>query len=456
MGRLRSTGGTYFSVGTANGALPVVAAGTTVRADASAIAWSSSVVGKSTQVIIRERDSSGRQVGESRGQAQSISKVWASLPDVTYVTLRSDTRLDVRVRVAGEAGDEVGVDGIMVDFSSVAAPQQPEQKPTPAPKPAPAPKPTPSAGDHFNDPFPHSPLRRDASSMGFDSNSVGLVRTFLTNAMNGNSGRGPSIFDSGEQRWRASDTDPLWTVRGASTGGSTTIRAPQNVGDSGGVDPTMGIYSPSKTVRLYCGDSGQCTYDRTNHVIVGQNLGVDTNADGAPEQGIGTAWGRMSGEGLMYPRELAGPVSMIKFAGGNNDNARSFRPPARSFESKAFGPAYNPTPGAATGIPHGTVFCHTWTSAEIEAFQQAAGLSGGALSLSRAFWNTTSCTRGKGLVLGDGTGNDGVNVYIQVAEMGLTDAQARWAIRMHPASNSGAPVSNAWRDFSRWRALESQ
>ncbi len=314
-----------------------------------------------------------------------------------------------------------------------------------------APPPTPD--DHFLNPFPNSPTRRDAATMPFDANSATLVNVAITNARQANSGRGPTVYGTGEARWRSESTDPLWTVIGGSVGGSTTINAPQNVGDSGGFDPTLGIYSPTKTVRLYCGASGSCSYDRVNRIIRGQNLGVDTNADGAPDQGIGTAWGRMSGEGLMLARELDGPDAMIKFANGNNDNARSFRPPARSFESKATGPAY------PNGVPAGTVFCHVLTEAQVDGYQSAANLSGDILVVSEAFWDTTSCTRGKGMVLGDGTGTNGFNLYMQTGggpgELPVSETQARTAVRMPAGGNAGGQASGAWAN-ANWRALGSQ
>ncbi len=308
----------------------------------------------------------------------------------------------------------------------------------------------PPSGSVYDRPFVNSPLYRSASGVGVDPQSASLVTAFLSACQGANSGRGPTVF-FGEQRFESDSSDPLWTIRGASVGGSTTIRAPENLSDQGGADPTIGIYDDTnlKIVRLYGGASNPIDFDRTNHIAVGSNLGVDTDLDGAPNQGIGTAWGRMSGEGVLTAQDAVTMQHRIKFALGNNLNARSFRAPARSFENQAFGAAY------PTGVPAGVTFVHLYTAAEIvQAVNNCFGTTPSARrTFAISFWEGLSHTRGFGAVNGDGTGSGGINFYINYTELGLSVTDARSAIRLPLNNNTGATRSVLWNDANKWRAL---
>lgn len=308
----------------------------------------------------------------------------------------------------------------------------------------------PPAGSVYDRPFVNSPLYRRSSGVGFDSNSSSLVNIFLTACGNANSGRGPAIF-FGEKRFESSSSDPMWTIRGASVGGSTTIRAPANLSDQGGADPTIGIYDNTnlKVVRLYGGDSNPINFDYTNRVAVGTNLGVDTNLDGVPNQGIGTAWGRMSGEGVLTGQDATQMQHRIKFSLGNNLNSRSFRAPAVSFETKAYGPAY------PNGVPAGTTFVHLYTQAEIiQAVNACFGSSASARrTFAIAFWEGLSYERGYGAVNGDGTGPNGILFYINYTEIGVNSTDTRTAVRLPLGANPNIRRSVLWDDRSKWRAL---
>jgi hypothetical protein len=236
---------------------------------------------------------------------------------------------------------------------------------------------------------------------------------------------------------------------GSSVGGSTTIRAPQNIGDSGGIDPTIVIHDvvSGKSARMYCGSGGTCSYDRTNHILRGQNLGVDTNGDGQAEQGAGTAWRRLNPEGAALASDRLVMDHRVGVAVGNNDNAvGQFRFPALAQEVQATGPSY------PTGVPMGTTFCHLWTTAEIDGFQNANGMSGATRQFSDAYTEATSCTRGYGIVTRDGTGTNGFNLYINTGELGLSTEQGRQAVRMG-AGGGGSTSIPFYEDLSKWRAL---
>jgi hypothetical protein len=299
----------------------------------------------------------------------------------------------------------------------------------------PPPPPASGGGDTFANPFTASPVRRPAVGVGFQDPAVSAqwVDTAIGCAITANDGRGPTIF-YGEKRWTASATDPMWTVIGSQ--GSTTIHAPQDITDQGGADPTIGIYdnATGRVVRLYGGASTGIQFDRTNRVMRGENIGVDDDRDGAPNMGKGTAWNRMSGEGLMLPRDLDGLQTRVKVALGNAQCAKNFIAPARAYEVASKGGP----------VPHGATFVHLYDEATIRAACNATGLTGNALKLSLAFWLGLGYnTGGYGFVVGDGTGDGGINFYIQYPEMGLTETQARAAVR----------IQSLWRDKSKWRAL---
>ncbi len=312
------------------------------------------------------------------------------------------------------------------------------------------PDPPPTGETVYDRPFVNSPLYRKAKGVGTDAQSATMVNVFLNACASANSGRGPTVF-FGEQRFESDSSDPLWTIRGNSVGGSTTIRAPQNLSDQGGADPTIGIYDDTnlKIVRLYGGASNPIDFDYTNHVAAGSNLGVDTNLDGVPNQGIGTAWGRMSGEGVLTAQDATTVQHRVKFALGNNYNARSFREPAKSFEQQAYGPAY------PNGVPAGVTFVHLYTQAEIlQAVNACFGTTPSARrTFAIAFWEGLSYDRGYGAVNGDGTGAGGINFYINYTELGLSSTDARSAVRLPLSNNTGARRTVLYDDRTKWRAL---
>jgi hypothetical protein len=390
-------------------------------------------VGKTAYLIYRQRNADN-STDTNDGDAtvvlttsyQAISSEFTSSADDRPM----DLRLSVRAIASGGA------------FTVEALPESSyEEIDDPDPPPS---------GTVYERPFANSPLYRSAAGVGIDPQSASLVSAFLTACRTANSGRGPTVF-FGEQRFESDSSDPTWTIRGASVGGSTTIRAPQNLSDQGGADPTIGIYDDAngKIVRLYGGASNPIDFDYTNRVAVGSNLGVDTDLDGVPNQGIGTAWGRMSGEGVLTAQDATTMQHRIKFALGNNLNARSFRAPARSFEQQAFGPAY------PTGVPAGVTFVHLYTSAEIlQAVNACFGTTSSARrSFAIAFWEGLSHTRGYGAVNGDGTGSNGINFYINYTELGLSVTDARSAVRLPLGNNTGATRSVLWNDSTKWRAL---
>jgi hypothetical protein len=149
---------------------------------------------------------------------------------------------------------------------------------------------------------------------------------------------------------------------------------------------------------------------------------------------------------------------MIKFSFGNDRNANGsgeFRWPARSQEGAARGPAYNPSPGAFTGLPAGTTLCHMMSETEVEGWITSQGWPTNLVNYARAMWREKSCDRGRGMVNGDGTGDGLTITYSLQGEFGLSNEQTRAVERMRPV-NSGLSVArtNGPYDRGKWRALD--
>jgi hypothetical protein len=274
--------------------------------------------------------------------------------------------------------------------------------------PAPArPAPAPITTGSFGRPFPRSAVYRPAAGVPVDPASAALVATAIGAARAGNGGRGPTITGQGitERRWQAGPGDPVWSF----SPGGVRAHAPACFSGSGTPDDTYGVYDEANrtVVRGWGGDSVALQINCGARTLNGRTIGVaDLDGNGVPRTGVGTAWGLMSGLGPILGDDWANRHidHRVKVALGYAQLARGFRAPAISYERKAKGTVSTP-------VPMGTTFCATWSTAQVDAAQAAAGLAGDALAFSDMWWQAMSCARGYGLVIGDGTNDGGFNIY---------------------------------------------
>ena len=198
---------------------------------------------------------------------------------------------------------------------------------------APQPAPPPSAsGGLFANPWPNAGVRQAIpADEPTDPDSAAMVSAFMGVSKNIGGSNSPTRLQGGPG-------DPVYTgidgtrvyIHGTPFGG-------------GGADDTMEVYNAvapdgsTNLVTRYWTD-GSLTFSdgRIGSSTTGS---ARIDGDGAPFRGNGTAWGLFSSVGVVLNEELAAGVipHAVGVALGNNILSRSFRAPARSSESKAYG-----------------------------------------------------------------------------------------------------------------------
>ena len=263
---------------------------------------------------------------------------------------------------------------------------------------APLPAPPPSVGGLFSNPWPTAGVRQAIpADEPTDPDSGAMVSAFMGVSKNIGGSNSPTRLQGGPG-------DPIYTgidgtrvyIHGTPVGG-------------GGADDTMEVYNAvapdglTNLVTRYW-TAGSLTFS-------GGTIGSSTtgsariDGDGAPFKGNGTAWGLFSSVGVVLNEELAAGVipHAVGVALGNNILSRSFRAPARSSESKAFG----------STVPMGARFQITMPWEQIDATLRAR-FSGETLRAALVFWRAV---KDYGAIIRDGTGTNGSWWYTDATGM---------------------------------------
>lgn len=294
----------------------------------------------------------------------------------------------------------------------------PGTNPTPTPTPTPTPNPVPSpTGSIFLRPFPKSAVyQKVPAGEPNHANSSAMVAAIVTTGKNFDRSNGP-------RRWQGKTSDPIW----AFGPGGFKMYAPDNIVGSGGADDTIEIYNevtpnngPPRVVRMWGGDSVALKVNRSARTMSGSTFGVaDPSSDGRPISGSGTAWGLFSALGVfLYQGDYTeGTVDhAIGAALGNNLlSPTKFMAPATRSEGKAFG----------TLVPMGARFQYIGPKSEIDRVIAASGLS--AVGLDKVAKMYYYAAADYGIIIRDGTGNNGLNNYGDVTpEWGNVSKHPYW------------------------------
>ncbi len=312
----------------------------------------------------------------------------------------------------------------------------PGTNPNPDLNPAPPPlDPTPSpTGSIFLRPFPRSAVyQKVPAGEPNHANSGAMVAAIVGTGKN---------FDrvNGPRRWQGKTTDPVWSF------GPNAFKmyAPESIVGSGGADDTIEIYNevtpnngPPRVVRMWGGDSVALKINRSARTMSGSTFGVaDSSGDGRPISGAGTAWGLFSALGVfLYQGDYTDGVvdHAIGAALGNNLlSPTKFMAPATRSEGKAFG----------TLVPMGARFQYVGPKSEIDRVIAASGLA--SVGLDKVAKMYYYAAADYGIIIRDGTGNNGLNNYGDVTpEWGNVSKHPYWGDIFR--KTSGLWKSEYWR-----------